>query len=358
MKIVIRAGGIGARLWPKSREAKPKQLQALISDKTMLRETVDRVLCMAEPEEIFVSTNRNFVDNVIRELPEIPLKNIITEPERKDTAAACGFESIIIEKRYKSSFVASLGSDHLIKYPKKFCQILKIAKKAAQRHPDHLFCLGVSPDFPSAGYGYIQLGKVIDEINHLEVFRVKKFTEKPSLARARKFLSAGNYLWNANMFLWNTKTLLSLYKKFLPKMHKGLFKIKAALETDREQEVVAAEYKKFEKIAVDYAIIEKAKKIAAITLDIGWSDIGDFATLKDELTESEKENLVKGEHVGLDTENTLIYGEKGKIIATLGIKDKIIVDTKDALLVCDKRRAQDVKKIVEKLKEKKKEKYL
>ncbi|MEW6408073.1 MAG: sugar phosphate nucleotidyltransferase [Patescibacteria group bacterium] len=358
MKIVIRAGGVGTRLWPKSREARPKQLQALISNKTMLRETVDRVLPICEPEEIFISTNQKFIDEVVGELPDIPLKNIISEPERKDTAPACGLESIFIEKRFPNSIVASLGSDHLIKYPKKFHEVLKIAGKAVQNHPDYLFCLGVNPTFPSTGYGYIKLGEIIDEINHKEVYQVEKFTEKPEVKTAKKFLSKGDYLWNANMFLWNTKTLLSLYKKFLPKMYKGLVKIKDALETKNEQEVLEFEYKKFEKIAIDYAIIEKAPKIAVISVNCGWSDIGDFAVLKDELTDSEKENLVQGEHLGIDTENSLIYGRPGKIIATLGLEDMIIIDTEDALLVCKKHRAQEVKKIVEKLKEEKKEKYL
>lgn len=358
MKIVIRAGGVGTRLWPKSREARPKQLQALISNKTMLRETVDRVLPICEPEEIFISTNKKLIDEVVAELPEIPLKNIISEPERKDTAPACGLESIFIEKRFPNSIVASLGSDHLIKYPKKFREALKIASKAVQNHPDYLFCLGVNPTFPSTGYGYIKLGEIIDEINHKEIYQVKKFTEKPKIKTAKKFLSKGGYLWNANMFLWNTKTLLSLYKKFLPKMYKGLLKIKEALETKNEQEILESEYKKFEKIAIDYAIIEKAPKIATVSVDCGWSDIGDFAVLKDELTDSEKENLVQGEYLGIDTENSLIYGRPGKIIATLGLEDMIIIDTEDALLVCKKHRAQEVKKIVEKLKKEKKEKYL
>jgi mannose-1-phosphate guanylyltransferase len=358
MKIVIRAGGTGTRLWPKSRETKPKQLHKLTSKKTMLRETIDRVLPICEPEEIFISTNQKFVKEVIKEAPDIPLKNIICEPERKDTAAACGLETIFIEKRFPNSFVASLGSDHLIKQPAKFRQILKIAKTALEKFPDYLFCLGVYPTFPGIGFGYIKLGKIIDEIKHKEIYVVKKFTEKPDLRTAKKFLSKSGYLWNANIFLWNTKTLLSLYKKFLPKMYNGLMKIKDALETKQEQEVLTEEYAKFEKIAIDYAIVERAPKVGAVSLDIGWSDIGDFAVLKDELSDSEKENLVKGEHIDIDTENSLIYGKSGKIIATIGVKDLIIVDTDDALLVCDKYRAQEVKKVVEKLKKEGKDRYL
>lgn len=358
MKIVIRAGGVGTRLWPESREAKPKQLHKLTSSKSMLRETLERVLPIAEPEEIFISTNQKFADKVVKELPEIPLKNIICEPERKDTAAACGLESVFIEKRFPGSTVASLGSDHFIRQPEEFRRLLAVAQKACEKHPEYLFCLGVRPHAPHTGYGYIELGEIFDEIEHKEIYKVAKFTEKPNLKKAKEFLASGRHLWNANMFLWNTKTLLSLYKKFLPKMHGSLMKIKEALETKEEQEVISAEYKKFEKIAIDYAIIEQASNVAALIFEGDWSDIGDWANLKDELCDLEKENLARGEHLSIDTENSLIYGKNGKIIATIGIKDIVIVDSDDALLVCDKYRAQEVKKVVEKLKKEKKEKYL
>ncbi len=358
LKIVIRAGGVGTRLWPESREKMPKQLHKLASDKSMLRETVDRLYPDIEPEAIFVSTNKNCVDRVIKELPDIPLKNIIVEPSRKDTAAACGLETVYIEKRFPNSIVASLGSDHLVRRPEEFRRVIQATAKAAKKNPEHLFCLGCFPTFPDTNFGYIKLGKEIDAVDKLKVYKVNQFTEKPDFQTAKKLISKGGCLWNANMFLWNTRTLLSLYKKFLPKMHTGLMKIKKSLDTDMEQETLSGEYNKLEKVAIDYAILEKSSKVAAVSLNVGWNDIGNWTSLKDELASKEKDNVIRGEHLAIDTTNSLIYGQKDKIVATIGVKDLIIVDTNDALLVCDKKRAPEVKKIVDELKKTKKEKYL
>lgn len=358
LKIVIRAGGVGTRLWPESREKMPKQLHKLTSNKSMLRETVDRLYPDIEPEDVFISTNKNCVDKVVKDISEVPLKNIIVEPARKDTAAACGLETVYIEKRFPGAIVASLGSDHLVREPKEFLRVLKAAAKAAKKHPEFLYCLGCFPTFPDINFGYIKLGKTIDTVEKTKIYQVERFTEKPDFSTARKLISKGNCLWNANMFLWNTQTLLALYKKFLPKMHKGLLKIKKALDTDLEQETISSEYHKFEKVAIDYAILEKAPRVAAVSLNVGWNDIGNWSSLKDELSKKAQDNVVRGEHLGIDTKNSLVYGPKNKIIATIGIKNLVIVDTDDALLVCDKDRAPEVKKIVDKLKEEKKDRYL
>lgn len=354
MKIVIRAGGVGTRLWPVSREKKPKQLHALVSDKTMLQEALERALKAVKVEDIYVSGNKNNENILRKELGAVLESNLIIEPSRRETAAAIGLESIYIKKNNPKAVAASLGSDHVIKNSKEFTRLLLLAEKVITRHPDKILCLGIKPTAPDIGYGYIQLGKKIVP----EVYEVISFHEKPVLKIAKKYLAEGNFLWNANMFVWRIDTILKLYEKYLPKMHEQLKQIEKAINTPQERKVIAHIYPKMEKMAVDYAIIEKARDILAIPASVGWSDIGDWARLKDELALREEDNVIRGNHIGVDTKNTLVYSETGKLIATVGLRNKIIVETEDALLICDKYRSADVKKILEELKKKKQTKFL
>ncbi|NQU99746.1 MAG: mannose-1-phosphate guanylyltransferase [Parcubacteria group bacterium] len=357
LKIVIRAGGTGTRLWPKSRQNSPKQLSKLIGSRTMLQETVDRVVGFVKYSDIFISTNKKLAKEVKRQVPKIPSKNIIVEPDKRDTAAAIGLESIYIRKRFPGAVIASLGSDHLIKSKKNFLKTLDSTYKLVSRNPKYLTCIAVYPTYPDTGYGYIKLDKVVDSENHEELYEVNKFIEKPRLRKAKKFVKDGNYLWNGNMFMWKADTILNNYQKLLPGIYKKLQIIEKAIDTKDENKVLEKIYPKFRKISVDNGIMEKADNVAAISLEAGWSDIGDWSTLKDELVKG-KNNLVEANHMGIDTENTLVYGDKKKLIATVGIENLVVVDTDNALLICDKNRAQEVKKIVEKLEKKNEQRYL
>jgi mannose-1-phosphate guanylyltransferase len=360
MKIVLRAGGVGSRLWPVSREKNPKQFHALTGENTLLEESINRVTPIAELADIFVSTNADAAGIIRKQHHEILPENIIIEPERKDTAAAIGLESIIIRKRDPEAVVASLGSDHSVRLPKEFQRMLKLAEQFVVRHPEYIIPIGIRPTRPDTGYGYIQCGEVIDGLEGKNLWKVDRFTEKPDIKTAKLFLSQSNYLWNANMFVWKVGTILQLYERFLPEMYALLLEIEEAVGTDDEKNVIQRVYPRMQKIAVDYAIIEKAENIAAMAADIGWSDIGDWARLKDELAEFEEENVVVGaEHLGIKTVNSLVYSEqKGKVIATIGLENVMIVDTEDALLICDKYHSGEVKEIVQKLKEQKKNNVL
>lgn len=360
MKIVIRAGGVGSRLWPVSRERMPKQFHALTSERTMLEEAIDRVRPVAEVEDIYISTNADSEQIVRERHADIPPQNIIVEPARKDTAAAIGLESVIIHKTDPEAIVASLGSDHSVRRVEEFQRMLWIAEEFVRKHPDHIIPIGVQATRPDTGYGYIQLGEVIDTLEGKNLWRVDRFTEKPSEPEAKKFLQESNYLWNANMFVWRVDTILSLYKEFLPEMFNQLMTIQEALGTSKERETIENVYPQMEQIAIDYAIIEKTDRSAAISANIGWSDVGDWARLKDEMAQSEEENVVIGaELLSEKTTNSLVYSNNpDKLIATIGLDNIIIVDTGDALLVCDKYRSADVKDIVQKLKDRKKENLL
>lgn len=360
MKYVIRAGGVGSRLWPVSRENNPKQFHALTSSKTMLQEAVDRVLPISRIEDIYVSTQASSVEMVKQQCPELPAQNLIIEPERKDTAAAIGLESIMIRKKDPEAIVASLGSDHSVRRVKEFQVLMKIAQQCVEKHPEMILPIGVRPTHPDTGYGYIQYGDVIDTIDGKNIWKVTRFTEKPDEKQAKEFLRQNQFLWNANMFVWKVSTILALYEKYLPEMYKQLLVIEAALGTPQEQETIQRVYPQLEKIAVDYAIIEKADQIAAMAADIGWSDIGDWARLKDELSDTEADNVVIGaNHVGIKTANTLVYSDNAKkVITTIGVKNLVIVDTGDALLICDKYHSSEVKDVVQLLKDQHKEEAL
>lgn len=358
MKIVIRAGGVGSRLWPMSRESQPKQLQRLISHRTMLEDALLRVKALAKPQDIFVSCNTACARVAQETLKEIPGSNVIVEPARRDTAAAVGLESIYIRRQDPQAIVASLGSDHSIKREEEFRKMLKLAEEFVRRHPKELVLLGVKPTYPDTGYGYIRLGEALDTFEGKNLYRVDHFTEKPDVGTAKEFIKEGNYLWNANMFVWRVDTILDLYKKYMPEMYALLMKIETAIGTAEEAKTLAEVYPQMEKIAVDYAILEKSKQISALSADIGWSDIGDWARLKDEMTDLESDNLIRAEHISIETKNSLVYGPDKKMIVTIGVENLVIVDTPDALLVCDKYHAMDVKKIVDQLKENNREDLL
>ncbi len=357
LKIVIRAGGMGTRLWPKSRRNSPKQLAKLIGAKTMLQETVNRVGGFVKYSDIFISTNKKIAKEARKQVPKISSKNIIIEPDKRDTAAAIGLESIYIRKRFPGAIIASLGSDHLIRSKKNFLKTLNSTYKLVCRNSKYLTCIAVYPTYPDTGYGYIKLDKVVDSENHEELYKVNKFIEKPDLSNAKKFIKEGNYLWNGNMFMWKADVILNNYQKLLPAIYNKLQVIEKAIDTKDEKKVLENIYPKLPKISVDKGIMEKASNVAAISLEAGWSDIGDWSTLKDELVKG-KNNLIEAKHIGIDTENTLIYGNKKKLIATIGVENLVIVDTDSALLICDKNRAQEVKKIVDKLEKNNEQRYL
>lgn len=348
MYVVIRAGGVGTRLWPVSRSQKPKQLHALTGTNTLLQDSVDRVRAIVQPEQIYVSCNRETEATIRAELKDISPDNIIIEPAMRDTAAAVGLETLIIAKQHPDAVIASLGSDHVIVDNQEFQRVLQLAEDVITQNPESILCIGVKPHHPDIGYGYIELGKAISN----EVFEVTSFKEKPTEEVAQRFIDAGNYLWNTNMFVWRADTLLNLYKHYQPAMYDQLMRI------DQEPESINELYPQLEKIAIDYAIIERAEHILAIPGTFGWNDIGDWARLKDEMSSSPQDNYAKADHLDVDSENILVYSDSSRLIATIGLHDVIIVDTEDALLVCHKSRSQDVKSIVERLKKDKRDQLL
>ena len=372
MKAVILAGGSGTRLWPISRESKPKQFHSFISDRTMLAETVDRVDFLPI-NDVFIATTAQYEKEVRKQIPNLPAENLIVEPALRDTGPCICHSALTIQRIDPDAVMAVIYADHLIQNKNEFMKKLQAAEKLA-REDDTLNIIEVKAKVPNPNLGYVKTGKLVKEFEDgTEVFELDHFVEKPDYETAKKFLfsshrkppearrakggrfrdlyekkprEAGHtYLWNTGIYVWKVSTILKQYKKHAPQIFSA---------------VSSGNYEKAPKISIDYAIMEKTdpKKVRIIPADLGWSDIGNWASLHEETAPDESENLIQGDHIGIGTKGSVIYGKKGKMIATIGMENFVIVDTDDALLVCPKDKAGEVKKVVEELKKQNKSNLL
>ncbi len=353
--VVIPAGGGGTRLWPRSRQETPKQFLDIVSERTMLQETTDRVQDLVPPERLYVITNARHAEAVRGQLPAVPAGNIVGEPEGRDSAPAIGLMAAILEKTQgPETVMATLPADHVILDETKFRGILRASAQVASE--GWLVTLGIPPTGPDIGFGYIQSGEVIQQETAagVPVYAVKQFKEKPKREVAEDYLRQGGYYWNAGMFIASVRTLRDLYKTHLPQMEAGFAQIVAALGTESFNAVMREVFPTLEKISVDYGIAEKAGQVAVIPADIGWNDVGSWQRLAEilESTGQHGENVVVGHHLGVDTQGALIYSPD-RLIATIGMDDIIVIDTPDATLICPRSRSEEVKQVVEELKARK-----
>src|SRR3990167_1197387 len=352
---VIMAGGGGSRLWPKSRSRRPKQFLKLISQRTMLQETVERIKSLIPVANVYIVTSGQYVSEVKSELPHLPEQNILVEPQAKNTAIAIGLAAIYIHKKDPNSVITTLASDHLITKPKEFRKILECAISSAEKG-NYLVTIGIHPTEPHTGFGYIHSNGLKFQAQDQPVFTIRSFTEKPNLATAQAYIATGEYFWNANINAYQSRFIIEAFKKYMPALYRGLEKIEAAIKTDKYESTIAAVYDKAESIPIDTGILEKADNVLMVPGDFGWSDIGSWKELHELSPLSLEGNVVlgdeSGEHLFIDTKNCLVH-TSGRLVATIGMKDLIIVDTVDALLICPKDRAQEVKNLVERIKKEK-----
>jgi len=348
MKItaLIMAGGRGERFWPKSRKNLPKQFLSLTGDgKTMIQLTVERILPLVAMDDIYIATNKDYKHLVQEQLPDIPEANILCEPIGRNTAPCIGLGAVHIAKKYEDAVMMVLPSDHLIKYNQMFVNTLKQGAAIAEKGAN-LVTIGITPDYPETGYGYI---KFIPEETDGIAYAVDRFVEKPSLEVAKEYLSTEQYLWNSGMFLWKVSTILDNLKKYMPSIYSGLLKIQQAIGTDEQDSVLESEFFAFPSESIDYGIMEKAKNIYILPGTFGWDDVGSWLAVGRIRKSNEHGNVVSGNVITVGTENCIIEGGN-KLIATVGVEDLIIVDTADATLICDKNSAGDIKKVLENLK--------
>lgn len=355
---LILAGGGGTRLWPVSRKKTPKQVQPFTDNETLLQKTYHRIEKGFAPENIFIATGKQHRDLITAQLPQVSDGQFSLEPMRRDTAAAIGLAVLRIYKKDPEAVIVTINSDAYVKNEAEYLRILGLANQTVKKHKDHIVLAGINPTYPETGYGYIKMGKMFKELNGDKIFYVEKFVEKPDLETAKKYLSAWEYLWNPALFVFSAEYFLSLYKKHLPEMYERFLAIEKYLGTPEEEKIVEQEFEKIKPISVDYGIIEKAENMLVIPADFGWADIGHWRTVKDVLSESEIDNLIKGSHIGVETKGSLIYNFTDKLIATAGVENLIVVATDDSILICSKDHAQGVKKVVEQLEAKGMEEYL
>lgn len=350
---VILAGGGGTRLWPRSTTAKPKQFLRLLSDKTMLQETYDRIKPLVPPERILIITNQRYRSLVHDDLPEIPKENVFAEPMKKDTAMAMGIGAILAFKRDPQAVIINLAADAVVEDPQEFIRTMRAAATAAAMG-DYLITVGIHPTFPHTGMGYIKVKDSFSKVDGLHVFKVGDFTEKPKLARAKAFLATGKYFWNANNYVWTAKAALESFAKHLPKTYSELTKIGDGVGSDECYQRVAA-------ISIDYGISEKANNLLLVPGDFGWSDIGDWEVVYDLSNKDKDKNSIDKSRnfppVILDSRGCFISGGK-KLLAAVGVEDLVIVETKRALLITKRQKAQEVKQLVEELKKRRLEEFL
>lgn len=343
---LIMAGGRGERFWPKSRKNLPKQFLSLTDDgKTMIQLTVERILPLVDMQDIYIATNRDYKKLVRKQLPEIPEENILCEPVGRNTAPCIGLGAVHIARKYDDAVMFVLPSDHLIKYNTIFLNTLSDAAEVAEQG-ENLVTLGITPDYPETGYGYIKFNP---NQTLKRAFAVDRFVEKPNLETAKEYLATEQYLWNSGMFIWKVSTILHNMEKYLPETYSGLQRIQNAIATADEQSVLEQEFETFHSESIDYGIMEKAQNIYILSGSFGWDDVGSWLAVERIRQSNEFGNVITGNAVTVDTKNTIIEGGK-KLIATVGIEDLIIVDTEDALLICEKDSAGNIKKVLENLK--------
>lgn len=361
---VIMAGGGGTRLWPKSRQKTPKHLLKLFGDETLIRITYKRIAGILPNNKIFVITHKNHADQVYKELPELPKENILIEPEARNTGLAMTTASACIHEQDKNASIIFLPADHIYKDIKKF-QDTFLSALDATRQGEYIVQIGIKPTFPHTGLGYIKIGA---QIGHIKVdgtdeyaFKVEGFKEKPDLATATSFLASGQYLWNAGLYAWKTETFINALKLYAPALYKTYKNLESEFAKG-SKDVLGKIYPEAGEVnSIDYEVAEKASNIIVIPGDFGWSDIGDWKVVYDSFEKGENGNVILGGGEGecLQVENRNCFIEtNGRLVAAIGLENIVIIDTKDALLICNKDRSQDVKKIVEKLKAEKKDEYL
>ncbi|MBI4634090.1 MAG: mannose-1-phosphate guanylyltransferase [Deltaproteobacteria bacterium] len=358
MHAVIMAGGKGTRFWPRSRERMPKHLLNIISAKTIIRETVERLIPFIPPKNILIVTGQSHADELISQLPEIPEENIIIEPTGRNTAPCIGLAALHVEKETANDVMIVLPADHFIADKDRFLHTLAAAVETA-RQGDHIITIGIEPTAPETGYGYIEQGSLKTTVRGEDIYEVRSIREKPASEQARQFLQQGGFSWNSGIFIGNVSTMLCALKQWLPALYEGLCEIKNALGTDREKSAVDRVYRRTEPVSFDYGVMEKADNALIIRGDFGWCDVGSWDALWEISQKDTAGNAVTGTgtFVGLGAENSLVYSPR-KLVALVGVTDLIVVETEDALLICRRGASQDVKNVVEKLESKNMKAYL
>ncbi len=347
--IVIMAGGVGTRFWPFSTEDIPKQFLNLFGERTLLQMSFDRVSDLVQPERILVLTNARFVSIVKEQLPEIPTKNVIGEPMRRDTAAAVGLAAALCRKRFGNPVIATLTADHLIEPVALFQKtLLSAARRAADN--EALYTFGIEPTYPATGYGYLERGAHIGDDEGIEHFRLLRFKEKPGLETAREYLESGRFYWNSGMFVWTADAILKQMHIHLPNHAESLLQAAAFDQTPQWDSALKAAFEFLPRVSIDFGVMEKAQEVCCAASKFSWDDVGGWLALRNHLPKDKTGNCCKGKAITLDaTDNVVFCEHPEETIMLIGVKDLVIVRAGAGLLVVHKDRTEDIKRLVERL---------
>ncbi len=344
MYCVIMAGGKGTRFWPRSRTARPKQLISIVSERTMIQKTIDRIADLVPHERILIVTGQDQAAELKKQVPEIPEANILVEPFGRNTAPCICIAALKISQIDPGESMLVLPADHYIENTAAFCDCLRAADEAA-RATGSLITIGIKPSRPEIGYGYIQAGEPAGTFHDHQFYTVNRFHEKPDSETAQRFVGDEAFLWNSGMFAWTVSAILRELRRFLPDMCGHMEAIAPFLDSTVENASISVAYKKIDSVSIDYGVMEKADTVLTVKGDFGWNDIGSWSALYDVLACDGSGNAFQGNIISEDSENNLVLASQ-KLIALVGVENLIVVDTEDALLVCARDRAQDVRKIV------------
>jgi mannose-1-phosphate guanylyltransferase len=348
---VIMAGGSGTRFWPASRKLHPKQLLPLAGDRTMIQATSDRLAGLVPAERQLILTNEILVDPIAEQLPQHRRENIVGEPAKRDTAPCIGLAAALILAQDPEAIMAVMPSDHVIESAEQFCLAISAAEALVEEDPGRIVTFGIKPTYPAESFGYIQRGSQIDspKLSSIQAYAVERFREKPDRRTAAQYLESGDFYWNSGIFLWKAATILEALAERQPQMHTRLKTIADALGQPDYPQVLEREFKAIEGTSIDYAVMESYPNVAVIEAPFRWDDVGSWQALGRLNAPDADGNTVVGDHVGIDTSGSIIFGQPDHTIVTIGVDDLIVVQTEDATLVAPKAAEERVREAVKQL---------
>ena len=347
---MVMAGGGGTRFWPRSRAARPKQFLSFDGDRTLLQGTLDRIEAQVPRDRVWVVTSAAHRDEALQQLPDVPAAQIVGEPTGRDTAACIGLGAALIANQDPGSTVIVMPADHAIEPAQEFRRAVHAAAQLADEYPDALITFGIPPTYPATGYGYIHGGDLVTQRQGVNAFNVLQFREKPNETTAEGYVASGEYFWNSGIFVWKAATILGELKRLKPGIHDSVRRIADAWDTPDRDTVFKAEYAAVEKISIDFAVMEKAKRVLVVKAPYQWDDVGSWLALERRNPQDAAGNTIQALHVGINTSGCVIAADPGRLIATIGVSNLLIIQDGDATLIADRRDEGTVKEIVERLK--------
>lgn len=354
---VIMAGGSGTRFWPQSRKKTPKQLLRLAGDRTMIQQTADRCRSWVDSSRMWVVTNEVQADATIAQLPEIPQQNVLLEPAARNTAPCVGLAAIQILEQDPDGIMFVLPADHVIRTDENFAAAAHKAVAAVEEDSSRLVLFGVIPTFAATGYGYIERGDVVSK-EKPRVYRVSAFREKPHRELAEEYVRDGRFFWNCGIFCWKAQTIVDLLKQYEPELHAGLLRIADGIRNNRGKQTIEEEFPRLKSISIDYAVLERAQNVVVIEAPFHWDDVGSWLSLPRLNGHDSNGNTIDGPFCGIDTQGCIVRTTDDHLVATLGLRNVIIVHTDDATLVADAAQSERIKEILQQLEKQDRREYL